>query len=229
MFFQLYRYCKKGNLYKLQQQNYAWHKAALKITQNSQENTCVRVSLQAFRSAVLLKRDSNISVFLWICKILKSTYFEEHLWTICRWKVCLNINQRVLSQIFLQIFLLYVFKTLKQLFSRLHSYYWVTAFSFLTIFFTISGNVLYYESHFACQFISKAFSVIKVGFHNSKVKTRSFLVIIMGVKPRFSNFASKKLRMFKRLEGSIGSQQIWSRLQTRLIHHFNFVWYLKNR
>ena len=180
---------QQGNLYKLQQQNYAWHKAALKITQNSQENTCVGVSLQAFRSATLSKRDSNISVFLWFCKIFKSTYFEEHLWTICRWKVYLNINQRVLSQIFLQIFLLYVFKTLKQLFSRLHSYYWVTAFSFLTIFFTISGNVLYYESHFACQFILKAFSVIKVGFHNSKVKTRSFLVIIIGVKPLFSSFA----------------------------------------
>ena len=44
-------------------------------------------------------------VFLWFCEIFKNTYFEEHLWTICRWKVCLYINQRVLSQIFFHIFL----------------------------------------------------------------------------------------------------------------------------
>ena len=53
---------------------------------------------------------------------------------------------------------------------------------------TINGNALYYESHFACQFISKTFSEIKIEFHNSKVITRSFLFIIMGVKPLFPNF-----------------------------------------
>ena len=42
----------------------------------------------------------------------------------------------------------YVFKILEQLFSRL-DYYWVIAFSFYEVF-TINGNVLYYESHYAC-------------------------------------------------------------------------------
>ena len=46
-------------------------KVFLKIWQNSQENNCIGVSivlikLQAFRSAFLLKRDSNTGVFLWI-------------------------------------------------------------------------------------------------------------------------------------------------------------------
>ena len=61
-------------------------------------------------------------------------------------------------------------------------------FFFFYKVFTINGNVLYYESHFACQFISKTFSVIDVGFHNSKVKARSFLFIIICVKPFLSNF-----------------------------------------
>ena len=43
-----------------------------------------------------------------------------------------------------------------------------------------------------CQFTSKIFLVIKVRFHNSKVKARSFLFIIMGVKPPFSNLPSKE-------------------------------------
>ena len=61
-------------------------------------------------------------------------------------------------------------------------------FLFFYKVFTINGNILYYESHFASQFIPKSFSVM-VGFHNLKVKTRSFLFIIMGMKPLFSNFA----------------------------------------
>ena len=39
------------------------------------------------------------------------------------------------------------------------------------------------------KFISKTFSVIKVGFHNSKVQTPSFLFIVMDVKSLFLNFA----------------------------------------
>ena len=42
----------------------------LRISQNSQENTCAEFSflirLQALRPATLLKRDSNTGVFLWI-------------------------------------------------------------------------------------------------------------------------------------------------------------------
>ena len=66
---------QQGNLYKLQQKimhdisrssraEVIFKKTAFKTMQNSQENTSVRVSLQAFRSATLLKRDSNTGVFL---------------------------------------------------------------------------------------------------------------------------------------------------------------------
>ena len=66
---------QQGNLYKLQPKvmhgisrssplEVICKKAALKNMQNLQENTCVRVSLQAFRSAALLKRDSNTGAFL---------------------------------------------------------------------------------------------------------------------------------------------------------------------
>ena len=41
-------------------------KVLLKILQHSQENTCVGVSLRAFKSAILSKRDSNDDVFAWI-------------------------------------------------------------------------------------------------------------------------------------------------------------------
>ena len=37
--------------------------------------------LQTFRPATSLKRDSYTGVFCEIWEILKSTYFEEHLWT----------------------------------------------------------------------------------------------------------------------------------------------------
>ena len=39
------------------------------------------IKLQAWRSAILLKRDSNTGVFLWNWEIFKNTYFEEHLRT----------------------------------------------------------------------------------------------------------------------------------------------------
>ena len=63
------------------------------------------------------------------------------------------------------------------------------ALSFLYKVFTINRNVLYHDSHLASQYIAKTFSVIKIGFHISKVKTRSFLFIAIGVKPLFSKFA----------------------------------------
>ena len=46
----------------------------LEISQNSQENTCGRVSFLIERSATLLKKDSSTGVFLWILR-----NFEEHL------------------------------------------------------------------------------------------------------------------------------------------------------
>ena len=37
--------------------------------------------VQAWKSAALLKRDSNTGVFLWILRIFKNTYIEKHLRT----------------------------------------------------------------------------------------------------------------------------------------------------
>ena len=52
----------------------------LKISQYSQENTCVGAS----RSATLLKKDSNTGVFLWKLQNFKKSFFIEHLrW--CFW------------------------------------------------------------------------------------------------------------------------------------------------
>ena len=56
----------------------------LKISQLSQENTCVGVfliKLQAFRSAIFLKRNFNTGVSCEIYEILKNTYIQEHLQT----------------------------------------------------------------------------------------------------------------------------------------------------
>ena len=54
-------------------------KLFLKISQYSQENTCVGISLlikmQGFRTPALLKRDSNTSVFCEHWEIFKNNYF----------------------------------------------------------------------------------------------------------------------------------------------------------
>ena len=47
-------------------------KLFIKILQNSQENTCTRSSLE-----ILLKRDFNKNVFLWISEIFKNTLFNK--------------------------------------------------------------------------------------------------------------------------------------------------------
>ena len=39
------------------------------------------IKLPALSRATLLKRDSNTAIFLWILRIFKSTYFEEHVGT----------------------------------------------------------------------------------------------------------------------------------------------------
>ena len=59
-------------------------KLFLKISQYSQENTCVGISflikMQVFRAPALLKRDSNRGVFCEHWEIFKNTYFEEIRW-----------------------------------------------------------------------------------------------------------------------------------------------------
>ena len=51
------------------------------MLQYSQENTCVRVSFCTFRSAILLKRDTNTYVSCECCETFKNTHFEEQFWT----------------------------------------------------------------------------------------------------------------------------------------------------
>ena len=57
----------------------------LENSQNSQENTCARVSflieLQACGLQLYQKRDSGTGVLLWkFYKISKNTFFTEHFW-----------------------------------------------------------------------------------------------------------------------------------------------------
>ena len=66
-------------------------KLSLKISQYSQDvvifSMCLSlflIKLQVFRSATLLKRDSNAGVFLtrvFFFLIFKNAYFEKSLWT----------------------------------------------------------------------------------------------------------------------------------------------------
>ena len=60
-------------------------KVILKISQNSQENTCVGVSisinLHVQACNFIKKGDSGTDVFLWIQRIFKNTVLSEHLWT----------------------------------------------------------------------------------------------------------------------------------------------------
>ena len=60
-------------------------KVFLKVSQNSQENTCVRVSflikLQAL-ACNFIKRECLAHMFsCTFCEIFKNTFFTEHLWT----------------------------------------------------------------------------------------------------------------------------------------------------
>ena len=56
----------------------------LKISQTSQENTCVGVFFYEVASLqpALFKKESNTSAFLCeVCETFKNTYFEEYLQT----------------------------------------------------------------------------------------------------------------------------------------------------
>ena len=69
-------------------------KVFLKISQNSQESTCVGVSvlinLHASGCNFIKKADSETSVFLWIQRVFKNTFFSEHFRTTAyefyKWK-----------------------------------------------------------------------------------------------------------------------------------------------
>ena len=54
-------------------------KAFLEISQNSQENNCVRVSF-LIKLPTKKKRDSGTGAFQWILWNSKNTFFTEHLW-----------------------------------------------------------------------------------------------------------------------------------------------------
>ena len=75
-----------------------WKKVFLKLSKNSQENTCARVSflikLQASGLRLYWKRDSGTGVFLWI-EISKDTFFTEHLWTTASkmWILYLSLSK----------------------------------------------------------------------------------------------------------------------------------------
>ena len=68
--------CRLSSFYRSNHRSCSAKQVFLKILQNSQESTCVGVSLRTFKSAILSKRDSNANVFLWILR-----NFEEHFRT----------------------------------------------------------------------------------------------------------------------------------------------------
>ena len=78
-----------------------YKKVFLKISLNSQENTCARVSfsiqLQASGPQLYTKRDFGIGVFLWVLRNFKNIFFTEHLWNtvFAVWqtkiRVCLGV------------------------------------------------------------------------------------------------------------------------------------------
>ena len=75
------------------------NKLFLKISQYSKEDTCVGVSslikLQVFRTATLLKRDSNTVAFLW-----KLQNFYKHLFWRTFTNGCLSLSERHLKSSF---------------------------------------------------------------------------------------------------------------------------------
>ena len=58
--------CRTSLFYRSRHWKCSAKKVFLIVLQYSQENICVGVSLQAFKSAIASKRDSSAVVFLWI-------------------------------------------------------------------------------------------------------------------------------------------------------------------
>ena len=74
-------------------------KVFLKILQYSQKNTCVEVSLKAFKFTILLTRDTNTYVSLWILQNYKKHHFEEHLQTTASYFMNKNRNNSIKKKI----------------------------------------------------------------------------------------------------------------------------------
>ena len=74
-------FCRISSFYRSSHGRWSAKKVFLKTLQYSQENTCVGVSLQSSRFAILLIRDTNIYVFLRILRNIKEHHFEEYLRT----------------------------------------------------------------------------------------------------------------------------------------------------
>ena len=75
-------------------QRCSMEKVLLEISQNSQENTCARVSflikLQAL-ACNFIKKETLAQVFSCkFCKISKNIFFTEHLWTTASDELCYN-------------------------------------------------------------------------------------------------------------------------------------------
>ena len=84
--------CRISSFYRSSYRRCSNKKVLLKISQYSQENTCVEVSLQVFRFAILLIRDTNIYVFLRILRNFKEHRFGEHLRTTASYFMNKNLN-----------------------------------------------------------------------------------------------------------------------------------------
>ena len=63
-------------------QRYSVKKVFFKISQNSQENTCVRISFSIkLQACYFIEKETLTQVFSCeFCEILKNTFFIEHLW-----------------------------------------------------------------------------------------------------------------------------------------------------
>ena len=70
-------------------------KVLLKISQYSQENTCVGASLVSLEST-LLKRDSSTDTFCEYYEIFKNTYSKEHLKTTAETVILKNASEQLL-------------------------------------------------------------------------------------------------------------------------------------
>ena len=56
-----------------------WKKMFLEISQNSEENTCARISF--LKACNFIKKETLAQVFLCeFCKILRTPFLTEHLW-----------------------------------------------------------------------------------------------------------------------------------------------------
>ena len=69
--------CRISSFYRRSHRRCSAKKMFLKNLQYSHENTCVGVSLQTFRFAVLLTSDTNSYIFLQILRNFKGYHFEE--------------------------------------------------------------------------------------------------------------------------------------------------------